>query len=117
MNNKYMLLRSRLRAMYITSSDVAEAIGRSRCYVDTRFSGAKEWELEDAYRILKLIDVPAVELPIYFPRGGVGCSKVTASQLTDTETALVEAYNLFPDMQGAVNRLLCIDKPAKVCRI
>ena len=110
MKRKYMLLRSKLRAMYITTADVAKEIGRSKCYVDTRFAGAKEWELDDAYKILAMIGVPAVELPVYFPQHGDGECKLTASQLTDTEAALISAYNKVPEMQNAVNVLLCLDR-------
>lgn len=110
MKRKYMLLRSKLRAMYLTTADVAKEIGKSKCYVDTRFAGTKEWELDDAYKILAMIDVPAVELPIYFPRNGDGECKLTVSQLSDTETALVTAYNSEPEMQKAVNVLLRIER-------
>lgn len=108
MKRKYMLLRSKLRAMYITTADVAKEIGRSKCYVDARFAGSKQWDLDDAYKILAMIGVPAVELPVYFPQHGDGECKLTASQLTDTEAALISAYNGVPEMQNAVNVLLRI---------
>ena len=110
MNNRlYPALRERLRAAYITTADVAKVLGKSKSYVDMRFSGRMEWELGDAYAILHMLDIPSDALSVYFPRGGVGVGKELTDQLSDEEKELITAYNKSPDMQNAVNRLLCID--------
>lgn len=112
MNNRlYPALRERLRAAYITTSDIAKEIGKSKCYVDLRFSGKYDWELGDAYAILRMLDIPPEALPIYFPIGGVGRGKELTDQLTDTEKAVLDAYNEYPEMQTAVNMLLRIGQP------
>ena len=112
MNNRlYPALRERLRAAYITTSDIAKEIGKSKCYVDLRFSGKYDWELRDAYTILEMLDLPLEALPVYFPVGGVGRGKELTDQLTDEEKALVTAYHENPEMQTAVNVLLHIGQP------
>ena len=116
-NNLYPALRERLRAAYITTSDVAKALGKSKSYVDVRFSGRQEWELEDAYTILCMLDIPPETLPVFFPRGGVGRGKELTDQLSDAEKDLVTAYNEYPEMQTAVNMLLRLDQPKKICRL
>lgn len=118
MNNKlYMSLREKLRAAYITTADIAKKLGKSKSYVDVRFSGRQEWELEDAYTILSMLDIPCEALPIYFPRKGIGRGKELTDQLSERERELLTAYGEHPEMQSAVDILLRLDNPEPCIRV
>lgn len=66
----YPELRKELFAADIDQRAVAEAIGRSVCYVNHRMVGVYNWSIEEAYALLRLIGKPPEDIFKFFPPGG-----------------------------------------------
>lgn len=67
---RFAELRGVLARYDYTIAELATKIGRSEAYVNRRMVGKDEWELGECYRILKMFNLPAADLPRYFPEGG-----------------------------------------------
>lgn len=65
----YYELRKEMYAKGVTQQDIAEELGRGDTYVCSRFSGKGQhgFTIEDAYTILEMLELPAKDLPKFFP--------------------------------------------------
>lgn len=68
----YWLLKARMYERDAQNTDIANLLGRSATYVSERLTGKKFFTLDDAYKILKYLDLPMEEIFVYFPpdKGG-----------------------------------------------
>ncbi len=107
---KYKLLRSAMRDRYITVKQIAETLGTCKSYVEQRMSGARQWELSDIYAIMDMLEIPAYQMPAYFPKDGISADLAeVCPPLTSKQQRLIMAYDECVNMQGAVDRLLGIE--------
>lgn len=75
MAKPYYKLRFALGEAGWINETIAKELGRSYGYVATRLCGKASWSVEDAYKLLELIDVPHSEFCEYFPPNGVAVKK------------------------------------------
>lgn len=109
--NKFELLRLAIREHYMTNADLAKYLGRSLCYVSSRMSGAKSWELSDIYAIMDILDIPVYQMPAYFTRNGERPDpNMVCPPLTKRQVDVISAYEQSSELQPAINVLLGIEK-------
>lgn len=71
MTKLYTELRREMYAQKVTQADLTAALEVSTTYISARFTGHQQWTMEDAFRILDLLQLPHNKILTYFPRGGV----------------------------------------------
>jgi len=67
MAKPYRKLRHKMDDMDVSRKDVAKQINRHVTYVDQRLRCEHSWTIQDAYRILKFLNVSPDEISDYFP--------------------------------------------------
>ncbi len=63
----YHRLRGRMYEYGCTQDDVADYLGRSKCYINKRFNRKKQFELSDVYGICKMLEINPKEICSFFP--------------------------------------------------
>lgn len=64
-------LRGRMFECEVTCEDIANLLGRSKSYVSERMTNKRyHWEVEEAYQIMDLLNIPYEEILLYFPPNG-----------------------------------------------
>lgn len=71
MKQKYAKLRGALKSLGIEQIDVAEALGRSTCYVSHRYTGREPWKQDEMYKMMELINEPVERIHEFFPPDGI----------------------------------------------
>lgn len=66
----YFKLRQQLFALGLTQEELCREIGRGEQYVSFRMSGKKPFTVDDAYKILELLEIPDSRFTEFFPKGG-----------------------------------------------
>lgn len=66
----YKNLRDAIHAADLTQADLAKRLGKCQAYISHRMLGRTEFEVNLAYQILEILDIPDKMLPIYFPKNG-----------------------------------------------
>ncbi len=66
-NTALWTLKCRLREKLFLYPDVAEKIGKSESYVRLRMRGLYGFEINEAYKILQMIEEPPESIVQYFP--------------------------------------------------
>lgn len=66
----YFKLRQQLFALGLTQEELCREIGRGEQYVSFRMSGKKPFTVDDAYKILELLEIPDYRFTEFFPKGG-----------------------------------------------
>ncbi len=103
---KFAKLRTAVHEMGYTIADVAGNLGKSVGAINARFNGHQQWELDDMYSILEMLDIPLTELPIYFPPEGQNNRIKMRPNLTQAQEKILTAYDSRPEMQVAIDTLL-----------
>lgn len=108
---KFEALRFRLREKYMTTDDIVKVVGHGKSYVSQRMSGQRQWELADIYAIMKLLDIPAYQMPAYFTEDGKRPDPtLVRPPLTSKQVMVIDAYEKRKQMQPAVDVLLGLEK-------
>lgn len=63
-------LRGKIAEMGYNLSAVANYLNRSRSYVSNRMMHAADWKIDEAYKVLDLLEIPYEEIFTYFPPNG-----------------------------------------------
>jgi hypothetical protein len=63
-------LKTALFANDIDYAYLSKKLGRSKDYICDRMTGRKAWNIEEIYVLCDMLDIPYIEIPEYFPRGG-----------------------------------------------
>ncbi len=63
-------LRGKMSEMDINGNALANYLGKSPSYVSYRLTHYSSWELDEAYKVLKLLNIPEEEIFTYFPPNG-----------------------------------------------
>lgn len=66
----YSKLRGRMAEVDITGEALAHYLGRCDNYVSARFNNKGCWSMDDAYKIMELLEIPFEEIITYFPPNG-----------------------------------------------
>lgn len=66
----YLELRKELYGSDIDQATIGKAIGRSSRYVNDRMTGKSDWEIGEAYTLLKMIGKKPEDIFQYFPPNG-----------------------------------------------
>lgn len=66
----YAKLRGKMAEMDINNTALANYIGRSSGYISTHLNNKYSWEIDVAYKILELLEVPKEQIVEYFPPNG-----------------------------------------------
>ena len=70
----YNALRGALKAKGMNQADIARYVfhdTRSTDAVSRRFAGRTPWTLDEAWAVMKLLQLPAKKFHLYFPRDGM----------------------------------------------
>ena len=70
MAKPYSKLRHAMDDADVDRAAICKALDKSTTYVAQRFQCKYSWTLEDAYGILRLLNIPAGLIAEYFPEGG-----------------------------------------------
>ena len=68
MAKPFKKLRMLMTGEDIGRQEVAEALGRSRRYVDVRMIGSAPWTLQEVYILCDMFGIPYIDIPAYFPK-------------------------------------------------
>lgn len=68
---RYEALKRELKIKDIDQKYLADKLGRCPAYVSSRLLGKAPWTMEEMYKIMELINRPAEELYIIFPKDGI----------------------------------------------
>lgn len=68
----YRKLRGRMAEYDMKQSDIAEMLNKSHTYITQRINGHANFDLLEVYEICDRLEIPYEEIPIYFPRDGIG---------------------------------------------
>ena len=71
----YAKLRGKMAEMDVTGEALANFLDKSRGYVSNRLSKNISWSIDEVYKILDFLELPAEEIFIYFPPNGGITSK------------------------------------------
>lgn len=71
---RFAELRRILRSKDIDQILLADELGRCTAYISQRMTNKADWDLQDMYKILELINYPAEQLSRLFPPEGVKLS-------------------------------------------
>lgn len=63
----YAKLRGKMAEMDINCSALANYLGRSANYISWRFNNKFPWNIDEAYKILDLLEIPKEQIVEYFP--------------------------------------------------
>lgn len=66
----YAKLRGKMAEMDINSQALANYLGKSSAYISTHLTHKYGWDIDEAYKILELLNVPREEIVEYFPPNG-----------------------------------------------
>lgn len=66
----YAKLRGKMAEMDVTSTALANYLGRSSTYISAHMTHKYSWDVDEAYKILDLLKVPKEEIVEYFPPNG-----------------------------------------------
>ena len=94
MTHFYKKLKHLMSTEEVSQEDICEILGRSWCYVNTRMNGTAEWTMADVYSICDTLHIPYIEIPLYFPRGGIdkkGSKKHDNNIDSDIERVVINA--------------------------
>lgn len=64
--NNYKLLRGRIRALYSTQADFAQALGMSPATLSKKLRHASEWTRAEIVTAAECLDIPIADIPRYF---------------------------------------------------
>lgn len=70
MTSYYRKLRGRIREMGYTHKELAEAMGLSSAALSQRMNRKHIWNIDECYRVLKLLNVSPAAVHQYFPPMG-----------------------------------------------
>ena len=63
----YWLLRGKMFEKDVKGYDIANLLGCGNGYVSERLTGKRSFTIEEAYKILDYLDLPAEDIFTYFP--------------------------------------------------
>ena len=66
----YAKLRGKMAEMDVKAADLANNLGKSRQYISQHLLGKYSWNIDEAYKILDLLEVPKEQIVEYFPPNG-----------------------------------------------
>lgn len=66
----YAKLRGKMAEMDVKAVDLANYLGKSRQYISQHLLGKYSWEIDIAYKILDLLEIPKEQIVEYFPPNG-----------------------------------------------
>lgn len=66
----YAKLRGKMAEMDINSTALANYLGRSPTYISAHLTHKHSWDIDEAYKILDLLEVPKDQIVEYFPPNG-----------------------------------------------
>ena len=66
----YFKLRQQLFALGMTQEELGREIGKGQQYMSYRLTGKKPFTVDEAYKILEILDIPDSRLTEFFPKGG-----------------------------------------------
>lgn len=66
----YFKLRQQLFALGMTQEELCREIGKGQQYMSHRLTGKKPFTVDEAYKILEILDIPDSRLTEFFPKGG-----------------------------------------------
>lgn len=64
-------LRGRLTQLGMTQKYLAKELGIGFASLNHRMNGKYPWNLDEAYKVCEILDIPKDEIYIYFPPNGV----------------------------------------------
>ena len=64
-------LRSQMTLHGITQGDIAARWGRKRPYVSRKFNGHSEFDIQEAYDLCELLEIPIEKIKDFFPQKSV----------------------------------------------
>lgn len=70
---KFAMLRAAFLGAGFRQSEVAEKIGMSADALSRRLNAKFPFSLDEIYRLLDLLHLPASEMNVYFPKDGKSC--------------------------------------------
>lgn len=108
MKTRYIDLRNALRDAGITHAALAAELGISETSMSFRFSGRYPFTLEEAYKILDLLERPYSDLPRLFPKDGIA----SYAPADPAQSALVWLEAYADDIKRTVDARLQMAKAA-----
>lgn len=67
---KHLKLRGRIAELGLSGEWLSEKLYMSACSFSHRMTGKTPWRLDEAYKILSLLGLPADSIGEYFPPNG-----------------------------------------------
>lgn len=67
MKHKMRKLKARMYECDVKSFEIAEKLGKSYSYVSSRICCKCSFTTNDAHIIMRMLDIPAEQMSIYFP--------------------------------------------------
>lgn len=75
-NEKHRILRRELKRHGLEVAYVAELCGCSVSKIYTNLNGTSQWAVSDIYTIMDALNLPYVNIPVVFPRGGMYAGEI-----------------------------------------
>ncbi len=66
----YAKLRGAMVEKDVDSNALANYLNRSAAYISRRMNDFMSWEIDEAYKIMEFLELPAEEIFSYFPPNG-----------------------------------------------
>ena len=68
-NDRFIELQCAMKRRHVTQVDLAEELGfdRHNSGISARLAGRQPWRLDEAYIVLKRLEIPLSEIFTYFP--------------------------------------------------
>ena len=94
----YRRLREEMSALHVTTEDLAGVLKLARSTVSRKLAGHIPWGVDEAYRVLDYMQIPAEKMYLFFPRNGEDAEEIAhhyvQEYLEETNQALVPAPSL-----------------------